>query len=92
MKKIKNLIIIFIITLGLFSLTGCSDTAMDYNEFQSKNTQKDLGRFVQIYQQGDQGYQIFYDKETMVEYVAYNGHYCTMLVKADGTPYLYEGR
>lgn len=78
MKKI--LIVLAIISL-LF-LVGCVNVEKSYGGNE---------RFIEIYRHRDCGYRIYYDIETKVEYVAYAGQYFTVLVNADGTPYLYEG-
>lgn len=90
MKKIIQIFILLtMFGFGLLFLTGCSE--IDYTNEHYASSFKDTGRFVEIYNYNN-GYHIYYDKETMVEYVAAGGNYFTMLVNADGTPYLYEGR
>ena len=81
-KVFKIVILTLLMILGLFILTGC-DTSVAYEQ----------DRFSLLKCEGN--YKIVYDKYTKVEYVVssstYNYGNFTILVNADGTPYLYNG-
>lgn len=80
----KKIIISLILTVMLAMLTGCADSVAE--------TEK---RFVKISDEGTFGINVYYDKQTKVEYAMKNngngGTSLSLLVDAEGKPLLYEG-
>lgn len=80
MKKVIG--IILIIAISLFVLTGCTSESVAETE----------ERFIKVYKESNSN--IYYDKETLVQYILFCNGYgagLTVLVDADGKPLLYEG-
>ena len=80
MKKIIG--IILITAISLFILTGCTSKGYEVKE----------ERFIKVYKESNSN--IYYDKETLVQYILFCNGYgagLTVLVDADGKPLLYEG-
>ena len=71
--------IILILAIILITLTGCTSA-------------ETVDRFIKIYREGD--LDIYYDKETKVQYILVNNGYgaaMAVLIDSDGKPLLYEG-
>lgn len=86
MKKIISLILVIAIIL----LVGCADVEYAEADTQTNDIQDDV-----YYIQDDGYYEIYVDKETGVNYVAYTNHHkkgggITPRLNADGTPFVSE--
>lgn len=83
MKKVIGIILIIVISLVI--LTGCTSQSSAVTE----------ERFVLIDNLGNYNGNIYYDKETKVQYMLYSsyrtGACVTVLVDAEGKPLLYQG-
>ena len=80
MRKVIG--IILILAICLITLTGCTNV----------ETTETVDRFIKIYREGD--LDIYYDKETKVQYMLVNNGYgaaMTVLIDSDGKPLLYQG-
>lgn len=94
MKKLKLTILITILTIMMFVLSGCTSTYYEEKEIDKFNT---TDRFVEIKEWSDERGRpnyIVYDKETKVQYWKARTSYglgLTVLLDAEGKPLLYEG-
>jgi hypothetical protein len=83
----KKILILLLILVSIFSLSGCSETNVTY-QIQEESM------FVVIENSMDNG-KIVYHKETKVMYAVSRGDVVgifTLLVNPDGTPMLWEGK
>ena len=86
-------LVIVVLVLAL-SLCGCGKDKMPFEEHETFSISE---RFVCISKQAeafDVRYYIYVDRKTRVMYLAQGGGYTsgmTAILKADGTPELYEG-
>jgi hypothetical protein len=90
----KFLILLLIITISIFTLTGCVSSKMksekEYNICDKVN-------FIEISNNdGRDGFKVYVHKETKIMYIMYcnanYGGYClSVLVDIDGKPLIWEG-
>lgn len=91
--KNKLIILVMIVSL-LFGLVGCNTTKQLTQEDLDNGSRSEYSMFIEL-EQGSV-YSIVYHKDTKVMYAISNGSYnfgtFTVMVNADGSPMLYEGR
>lgn len=96
-KNIKRLLAIAILIIMMaLSFVSCDKQQMLKEEDISKDNNATYSMFILLEDNNSTGYKIVYHKDTKVMYAISCGYYnCgtfTVMLNADGTPMVYEGK